>query len=753
MNDPPPAHLDDPPAQGRSLDWERVRDLPPRMLAGKILWRCRKSLARSPLNRRCSPGQIENLFDPSPRSPSFSSREDFSPQTLRPAPILFLDQDERLDAASTARRLEPRAVDAMIADAETLMERRFHFLGFPEIRFSDTIRWTGHDLSELDVYLNRMDFLIPLSLAAVYTGRAEFLLEARKLLREWLHRPNAASATRKEKPIEIAIRIINWAFFLQLSTPLASLEDEDRELAIGLARATEAQLRLIENGLSPGANHLLLEALGLRIAGAAFPNLPGARRRERLGMGLLDREISGQVHPDGVHKEQSTGYHLNVATYFLKDLLIRRRRGQTASGEHWNRVGKMIRFAAQMNKPDGTIPMFGDLDGFRTRYREHLETRILYPAGLTLFPETGINYDSSLGTDLDVWFLGPTLAERARTLNEPRNRVRIPRSEEFPHGGVCVLRGRDGTTGAESGTVAYFDRGPFGMEEHPHHGHADCLSFELCFHGETALMDPGGFGYPRNSFRQAFRSTAVHNTIRIDDLDQTPVADRFQVGPMAPLLQPRSFVSTTDFAAALGSHGGYRRLRSPVTHTRALCIAHHPPYYAVVWDLLTGTGRHQVDQIFQCPPLAKPVVQTEEGVTYTLDQGTRVEILTPTPAPSGEPETSWTVECGQSDPVRGWVSPIKGGLKAAPLITRRGFFTLPRLLTAVLVAFPRGSQRETSRPKIERMLREAGSGVFETTVVVRAERFVDRWTWSLPTSCSSSPSDTAVPIRFSRERR
>ena len=65
-----------------------------------------------------------------------------------------------------------------------------------------------------------------------------------------------------------------------------------------------------------------------------------------------------------------------------------------------------------------------------------------------------------------------------------------------------------------------FDCGPLGDGGH---GHYDALSIEMAS-GRPLVVDPGRFTYCDDPphWRRWFKSTAAHNTVTVDGLDQTP---------------------------------------------------------------------------------------------------------------------------------------------------------------------------------------------------------------------------------------
>ena len=104
------------------------------------------------------------------------------------------------------------------------------------------------------------------------------------------------------------------------------------------------------------------------------------------------------------------------------------------------------------------------------------------------------------------------------------------------------------------------------------HGHADALSFTLSAGGEELLIDPGTFAYhTQKQWRDYFRGTSAHNTVRIDGQDQSVGAGNFLWLAHAPVARARIQCSTPQFDRLVAEHDGYRRLADPVTHRRELC--------------------------------------------------------------------------------------------------------------------------------------------------------------------------------------
>jgi hypothetical protein len=124
----------------------------------------------------------------------------------------------------------------------------------------------------------------------------------------------------------------------------------------------------------------------------------------------------------------------------------------------------------------------------------------------------------------------------------------------FADAGIVVMR--------NGATHVIVDAGPFGPFRGGH-SHADTLSIVTRAKGRDLLIDPGTFTYAGDSpWRDRFRGTAAHNTVRIGGLDQADPAGPFgwRNPPRVETLEWRSDVSA-DFLDADCQYRGFRHRR------------------------------------------------------------------------------------------------------------------------------------------------------------------------------------------------
>jgi uncharacterized heparinase superfamily protein len=104
------------------------------------------------------------------------------------------------------------------------------------------------------------------------------------------------------------------------------------------------------------------------------------------------------------------------------------------------------------------------------------------------------------------------------------------------------------------------DCGRIGPDALPAHAHGDVLSFELSVAGQRIVVDPGVYEYFDGPRRRASRSTASHNTLCFDGLDQAEFFGAFRCA-RRPDVTVRELVCVPDRLVLEGTHDGFGRAR------------------------------------------------------------------------------------------------------------------------------------------------------------------------------------------------
>ena len=516
------------------------------------------------------------------------------------------------------------------------------------LAFGKTLDYRDPDVVGDIKYLwepNRHLQLVTLAQAFALTRRRKYLEALGEQLDSWFiacpygRGPNWSSA------LEAAIRLVNWSIAWQL---LGGAEALDADLRRRWLKSVYEHAHFVRHWFSAHSsanNHLIGEAAGLFIAGLTWPHWREAADWTYVSRKILEREALAQTAPDGVNREQALWYQQFVLDMLVLPLLAARAAGQPFSAAFHSRVEAMMDFVACLMDAGGHVPMFGDADdGYLVRlereaafcpYRSALAT------GALLFRRGDFKLKAGRLDDKARWLFGPGADAEFEALDAEA--TRLPLRQSFPEGGYYVL-GCEFDRPREVRAVV--DAGPLGYTSIAAHGHADALSFTLSLHGREILIDPGTYAYhTQQHWREYFRGTSAHNTVRIDGLDQSE-----QGGNFLWLRHARAgcslWLSTPDKDCFEGWHDGYARLEDPVKHRRLLELDKRARRL-VVADRLEMQGSHDVELFFHCAEGCS--VDAVPGGFLVAREGVQAKLLLPASGDS-------SVHRGELAPLLGWAS-------------------------------------------------------------------------------------------------
>lgn len=542
--------------------------------------------------------------------------------------------------------------------------------------------------------INRHQHLVPLALALCLTGEERFGQEVIDQLTHWDRENPAGVGINWTSSLEAALRLISWSW----AFCLLKLGGMDPPLSLYRAMARHCAFVHSHFSLySSRGNHLVGEAAGLCIASLLFAQEPYRSRWLHDAARILVREINGQVYPDGVHMELSTGYHLFATELFLLPaLLARRNTDDTAVVQfprpYWDRLERMLLFVHELRDSAGRLPQIGDDDAGHCLALDASPGRTassLLAVGAVLFgrpewvaPEPMCDMKSFLlvGAQATDRFgdCPPALTGRGCSCPERG-------SAAFPHAGYYIIRTRSTPKPAIS---LLFDCGPLGMEPLAGHAHADTLSFLLSIDGRPVFVDPGTYTYRTgDGLRDYFRSTSSHNTIRIDGRDLASSGGTF-LWVRKPRGRVLKWRPGEESATVEGSHDGYRSLKDPVLHCRRITVRRDPPAVTIEDDL-EAEGTHRLEAFFHLDPCCE-VARDGEGLLITRGDTSPLFLV---------PDPRWEVKLikGSRHPPLGWHSPRYGILEPAyTIVGMHTFSGTHTYRTHILV------QESSSRPLCSR---------------------------------------------------
>jgi len=617
------------------------------------------------------------------------------------APARFFEGAVRPDVPGELRRRMPPAEGALVREAESVLAGRFDLLGYHGLSFGDPIDWhldpvSGKraplvhwtDVDFLDAgrvgdskviwELNRHQWLVRLGQAYRMTGDERYAERFAATIVEWMLANPPGVGINWASSLEVAFRIISWSWAVLLFRGSRALGPGlFVEILEGVAGHAAHVERYLSRYYSPNT-HLTGEALGLFYAGLVFPELLGARRWQRLGRRILVEELDRQVLPDGFHFERATCYHRYTVEIYLHFALLAARNDVPLPPEIAARLEDMVDVLLALREPDGSMPAIGDADGgslLPLAPRQRGDLRGVFAVAAAVFRRPDYAWAAEGQGAEALWLCGP-----ARSNIESLG----PRA---PESAASVLLAEGGYGVMRSGWdrrahQLVFDTGPLGCPVSAGHGHADLLGIHCTVFGEATIADPGTFCYTAEPvWRDFFRGTAAHSTVRVDGLDQVDPRGPFswQARPSARVLR---WITTESLDIADAAHDAYARLADPVTHRRRVLWI--KPRYWIVIDDLGGAATHDVELRFQFAPIEVTVDPALRARAHAASgPGLLIHPF------STAPLTAEVVAGGMS-PAAGWISRDYGQREAAPLLIYRATTRLPLRIATLLLPVESG---------------------------------------------------------------
>ena len=386
--------------------------------------------------------------------------------------------------------------------------------------------------------------------------------------------------------MEVALRAANLAQALVMFADAPAVRRPEFLVPVLQALAEHAawvETHLEDGGAVPN-NHLVSNFVGLLVVGLLFPELPDAARQVARAVAGLREQVLAQVHAEGTSFEGSVPYHRLSVELFTLAYVVARARGVDLGRDYEARLRGMFAASRAWSSERGLAPQIGDNDSgrvFAFRMRDPREQGYLAPLGAALFDDAALTGEDF--PDEAAWLLGRAGLERYRALPlaPPAGSVC------FPAGGFHVLRG--------AGAVVTVSAGAQGQSGVGGHSHNDKLSFELHLHGRPVIVDPGTATYTRDpALRNLMRSTAAHNTLQVDGLEQAPMdPQRLFALPEAARARVQLFQTGATVDRLCARHDGYRALSSPVGVERAFVLDRRERALGVI-DSLVGVGLHEI---------------------------------------------------------------------------------------------------------------------------------------------------------------
>jgi hypothetical protein len=142
------------------------------------------------------------------------------------------------------------------------------------------------------------------------------------------------------------------------------------------------------------------------------------------------------------------------------------------------------------------------------------------------------------------------------------------------------------------------------------HGHPDSLAVDVSAFGQTILKDIGSLGYSNPMHAKVAVKTRAHSVLTVDGQDMLTRFPEYLGGGV-----------TGDVQWAAGAMDWPDGIR----HTRRVAFVPDPGYF-IIEDQVTGSGTHQVDQLWRFAANVSVIMDSAQGSVTGTANGRLLQI-------------------------------------------------------------------------------------------------------------------------------
>ena len=463
----------------------------------------------------------------------------------------YFESGELQDRVALINCLVPSRKDDVVAAADRLLRHEFDILGSGvvslgnpidwQLDFKSGIRWRNdviypawnwrkvEDLAGAEIFRGHFysiddpsDLKVPWDLSSFFhlpvlaeaflqTGDPRYEKEAIDELRDWDLQNPYPRGVNWTCAMAVGIRLANIVFGLRVLEPAEFLGAAGVILTLRHIKFILDFLEVDQDGRRN--NHYVNDLVGLGFGAVEIAGSDAGSALLDFVCEELSRELLIQFSSDGTNYEGTIPYHRFAAESAIVTAILLEQNGRPMPPEVRDQLRRIVRFIDFYTKPNGLASQYGDNDNGRIlvlhdyaaqEYRDH---RHILAVGAAWLGMDGLTTNVADQNPDVVWLFGRPAPE---PFPAPKPEIL---SGLYARNGYALARAADSSFLIRCGRINPMSGGG--------HNHCDQLSFEFHDRGQDLVIDPGAIIYSANAGqRNHFRSTAAHNTLQLDDLEQ-----------------------------------------------------------------------------------------------------------------------------------------------------------------------------------------------------------------------------------------
>ncbi len=456
--------------------------------------------------------------------------------------------------------------------------------------------------------LNRLQFLQPMAAYAVMKQDEKLTQYCVSEIESWIDTNPPYHGVNWCSGIELSSRVVSLLIVIGLIGEKPFTPEQNKKLRQTLYDHAY-WIDRYPSKFSSANNHLIAEAAALFVIGTLASDLPNARKFEAKGRRIISEEALKQIHPDGVGGEQSPTY----TAYTLEWISLCCKIADDVQKPLPKQLNERLKVAAQhlrfITDQGNNQPHIGDNDEGRVIYSQfELET----------------HYSSSILSCISAYFNTPEVAPPQLSFHLRNYIFGIPKPKastsngikSFKHGGYTIVR----EIVKSRQLMLAIDHGPLGYLSIAAHGHADALAVWLHIDDQPIFIDAGTYLYHSGAaWRDYFRGTLAHNTLNINQKNQSTITGPFNWSRRAKAKLNAIIYENNRHWSIDVQHNGYLK-EFGVIHRRK--ISKNINSELIIHDHLIGKSTPKQDDMVELRYLISPNlnVSQEKGGQINISQ-------------------------------------------------------------------------------------------------------------------------------------
>jgi hypothetical protein len=456
---------------------------------------------------------------------------------------------------------------------------------------------------------NRLYSLPVLGLAFKATKNKEYADKIMQLVSSWVGANPYPYGVNWTSGIEMGVRTANllWALFFLKDYEFSSVDKKNLNTFF---HCHGRQLSRFPSKYSSNNNHAIAEAFGLFIISVFFPFYDKSGQWRKHGQAILERECLRQILPDGGSYEYSTTYLSFVFDFFLLFKVICDRQGMAYNRELDKRLKQSCEYISAIMDSQGNVPNIGDQDSavlINFGLNNHENFQSILNTGYLLFGNDRFRRDAF--PDIKTWMLLCAETDQKGLCEIKASSPKMFRTKQFKESGLGIIRDK-----VHDREVLFIGNAtPLGMPPLYGHGHLDALSIYMSLGGQEVLVDPGTYLYHSGGkWRRYFRSTAAHNTIRINHQELTEQVADFMFGKPYDITG-HCLEENEKIVLWTAKHNAYENQAGCVAHERSVVFDSVEGTFEIK-DLLESKNEFFVEQFFHFHPDCRVKTDSRQSI-------------------------------------------------------------------------------------------------------------------------------------------